>query len=478
MLLAVSTLFFAIPRPLEMPHAEAYYVSGDVPHLEDRYDELDLWTSRAVAGRWEDADGRIFSLSRLDVMAPRFAGPSVTRAKYDEGRVFLSVKDKDAALRLEAASLLSPILLAENPEPPRHPIRGMKDAGYWHGTNGTCLVCAFLPEKSPRWYLATWELAPDDEMDVAVENFEAEILSRWDDLDIPSERNPGPLADASRKAPTGKKRKIAEMQRERELFSADLSMSVTNYAGWHFTASDGFAVIDDLPEESGFVTSLTNELQRMYSRYSATIPSPISGSNTLSVARICRNREEYLALMDIDGVDGMEWSAAYWDRSRRQLAAYLPPDGEKELMKTFRHEAFHQYLSYACSMMTAAPWINEGYAQYFEDEDCGEWGIDIDIDAAAETLPAVMAMDYSQFYSGTDADRRVKYRIAWSIAYFLENGADEVRFRPFAGVKRKYLETLLKSQDMQLATFEAFGTADNFRLFAAEWKKYWKERNG
>ena len=480
LLAALSSLFFAFPRPLEMPRAEAYYVYGDVPHLEDRYDELDLWTSHAVAGRWEDGDGRVFSLSRLDTAAPRFAGPTLTRAKYADGEVRLSVSDKDSGLRMEAAAMLSPVPLAEKPEPPRHEIRGMKSVLYLHGTNDTCLVCAFLPENSPLWYLATWELAPEDEMDVAVENFEAGVLAEWDELDLPSEKNIEEKyrRRERRKPRDGGRRKDAALARERELFAADLSASVTNYAGWHFTPAGGFAIVDDLPRGGDFVRTLTNELRNAYARYAATVPSPLSGSNTLSVARIYKNRDEYLAALEIDGTEGLEWSAAYWDKSRRELVAHLPQDGEKELLKTFRHEAFHQYLSYACSMMTAAPWINEGYAQYFEDESDGEWGIDVDIDAAAEMLPAVMAMDYGEFYAGTDADRRLKYRMAWSIAWFLENGADEVRFRPFAKVKRKYVETLLKTQDMQLATFEAFGSPDNFRLFTAEWKKYWKERNG
>ena len=67
MLLLFASLFFTEPTPLDMPKAEAYLVreNGEM-RLEDRYDRLDLWTSQAVVGRWTDADGRVFTLSRLD----------------------------------------------------------------------------------------------------------------------------------------------------------------------------------------------------------------------------------------------------------------------------------------------------------------------------------------------------------------------------------------------------------------------------
>ena len=52
MVIAVTSLFFVTADPLDMPRAEAFLVrdSGTM-RLEDRYDRLDLWTSRAVLGR-------------------------------------------------------------------------------------------------------------------------------------------------------------------------------------------------------------------------------------------------------------------------------------------------------------------------------------------------------------------------------------------------------------------------------------------
>ena len=85
-------------------------------------------------------------------------------------------------------------------------------------------------------------------------------------------------------------------------------------------------------------------------------------------------------------------------------------------------------------------------------------------------------MDYEQFYDGTDAARRLKYRLARSVVHFIEKGADEVRLKPFEGLKARYLETLLETRDMRRATAAAFRDEDTLKKFVAEWKKFWLKR--
>jgi hypothetical protein len=240
------------------------------------------------------------------------------------------------------------------------------------------------------------------------------------------------------------------------------------------TDATEFSIIDSLPGR-GFVDTLTNDFPVMRSKYAATVPSPLDGSNTLCVARIYSNREDYLEAAG----DDMQWSAAYWSPQRRELVAYLPQAGESELLKTIRHEAFHQYLSYACSMISASPWFNEGYAQYFEDTEDDSWKIEVsgeDLNRLEDMIPAVVGMDYKEFYAGSDAERKLKYRLAWSIAFFIEKGAPKVRFRPFENLKKDYIEGLLETHDMRKATGAAFGSADKLKNFISEWKKFWLRR--
>lgn len=447
------------PAPLDMPQAEAYLVKerGEF-HLEDRYNRLDLWTLQAVIGRWIDDDGRIFTLSRLDFAPPAVnADECVTRTDYVAGRVPVDKRDEKRLRR--ALAVLSPVELPEKGVPPRQLPRGFEDVDYWHGTNTGFIVCAFLPEKSDCWFLATLELTAEDVPAEMTACFEDDFLSgEW-------------------------KRKFSKMpprpqvSGERELLRADARHSVAAYENWRCSDAEEFSVLDEVPGGGSFVAALTNDLRVMRRRYAETVPSPVNGSNALCVARIYADREGYLTAAG----ESMAWSAAYWNPRRRELVAYLPESGREALMRTIRHEAFHQYLSYAVSMIPSSPWFNEGYAQFFETDAGGEpeegfaasaeW-----LDEAATMLPALMKMDYPEFYAGNAEERRVKYRLAWSLAYFIEKGAPKVRFDPFKNLKRDYIAALLDRHDMHHATDAAFGGAEKFAAFIDEWKRFWKNR--
>lgn len=458
-LFLAASVFFTDPAVLEMPRAAAYLVKpAKGPYrLEDRYDVMDLWTSRAVWGRWMDADGRVFTLSDLDTLPPALASAeSRTRERATEE--FVPTDRRDDGHLLRAVAALSPVPIDETEgafSRPRQGFRGYKEVRYYEGTNSAALVCAYLPNRSgASWRLATWELASEDDADEKRAVFERQFLGERLGMDATN----APLSAA---------------MGERELLRADARHSVAAYPDWHFTSSDEFAILDNLPSNCGFIAALTNEMPALRRAYAATVPSPVDGTNTLAVVRIYANRADYL---DAVG-ETMKWSAAYWSPLRRELVAYLPADGEAELMRTIRHEAFHQYLSYATAMISASPWFNEGYAQYFENPEEMEWKIPLtgdDIDRLAGAIPALLKMDYATFYAGTDDERRTKYRLAWSLAQFIEKGAPNVRFAPFDGLKRDYVAALLRERDMFAATDAAFGSDEKLKLFVAEWRKFWK----
>lgn len=477
MLILAASLFFVNPAPLDMPRAEAFLVTEDGKRrLEDRYDKLDLWMSQAIVGRWLDDEGRMFTLSTLDWEPPAIEEhATLTRRDYVSQRVPMKrvrANAKYPAPFRRAIALLADCSLAEErPRPPRQLPRGYRDVDYWqHPTNYTTIVCAFRQEKSERWYLATWDLIEGDDY--------PERMTVFEDLFLRKDFRDFQVSRVLQAAPDSKSAKASPS--ERELLRADARHSVAAYANWHVTDSTEFTVLDDLPGR-GFVETLTNALVQMRAEYVRTVPTELDGTNALCVARIYATREEYLAALETDGNTNMSWSAAYWSPERRELVAYLPANGEAELLKTFRHEAFHQYLSYACSMIAASPWINEGYAQYFEDPEDEDWALGIDwtkdgVERLAALLPGMFGMDYGQFYAGTDLQRRFSYRLAWSVAVFLEKGADKVRFRPFADLKRDYFRSLLREQDMRRATSAAFRNEDTLKLFIREWKKFWLDR--
>ena len=464
MLLFALSLFFTDPMPLDMPRAEAYLVREDgVSRLEDRFDRMDLWMTQTVIGRWSDEKDRSFLLSALDACPPTIDRATVlTRAEYESRKVRMkrvrANADFPAAFR-DAVTLLSPCPVLSKPRSPRQLPRGYKEVYYWQDpTNYSDIVCAFLPEKTNTWFLATWKLAEEDDYAAQMAAFEDQFLRN----EFRSFLDSHPSS-------------------ERDLLRRDAYHSIAAYPNWHFTGAEEFAVLDDLPTR-GFVETLTNDFPVMRKKYAAAIPSPLDGSNVLSVVRIYANRDEYLDALETDGMTNMAWSAAYWSPERRELVAHLSAGGEKELMRTIRHEAFHQYLSYASSMIPTSPWFNEGYAQYFEDEE-GLGGLeglgvksDEDVERIAAAIPGVLTMDYERFYGGSDLERRIKYKLAWSVVRFIEKGADEVRLKPFEGLKKRYMDALIETRDMRKATSAAFKDADLLKQFIAEWKKFWKRK--
>lgn len=473
MLLLALSLFLTDPAPVDMPRAEAFLVrENGALRLEDRYDRLDLWVTQAVLGRWADDAGRVFMLSRLDARPP-LAGQAETLTRVDyaaERRPMPRVRANrgfPTAFR-EAVSTLAPCPVADRPRSSRQLPHGFKDVCYWQDpTNGLDIVCTFRPERTNLWYLAAWRLADGDDAVAQTRAFEDGFLRRefWPLVASVDTRSAAP----SPKPPT-----------ERDLLRADARRSVAAYPGWHFTGAAEFAVLDDLPSRD-FVAALTNDFPQMRAKYAAALPTPLGGPGDLCVLRIYADRGEYLDALAAEGLTNLAWTAAYWCPARRELVACLSEGGGVELRRTIRHEGFHQYLSYAASMIPASPWLNEGYAQYFEDEDSEDWGFGArlsgeELERLAEGIPALLEMDYAAFYAGDDGERRAKYRLAWSIAVFIEKGAGRVRLDPFNGLKRRYLQTLVETRDMRRATAAALGDEDRLRLFVAEWTRFWLSR--
>ena len=459
-LLALS-LFITEPAPLEMPRATGYLVSeGKTLRLEDRYNRVDLWLNATVEGRWIDEEGRTFVLSELryeppyEVMMGQPCTSLVTRTAY--AAECKTIARRDERVRRLAIAALSPVEIASEPLRPKQTPRHYKRVEYLQGTNRTAIVCAYQPKGAEVWRLATWTLHDGDDYGEALKRFEGEFLERE-------------AVARLKKTEAGEEQNLAE----RELLRRDARKSVSAYEGWRVTDSEEFTVLDDLSWNRDFIVALTNDLKKMRKRYAETVPSPIDGSNVLAVARIYASRDEYLDALEADGLTNMSWSAAYWSQARRELVAYMPPEGAKELLATIRHEAFHQYLAYAASMIATSPWFNEGYAQYFE-ENAGDFNPPTkeELKELAKMIPALINMDYAEFYSGSDLERRLKYQLALMVVGFIEKGAPLVRFEPFKKLKENYMTTLLKVFDMREATAAAFENSENLEAFVKEWTAY------
>ncbi len=456
--------------PIGMPSAAAYLVSGrDGRWLEDRFNVFELWRADAIRARWTDADGSTFTIFRIPRMVPDAGGEPRTRRDFTQrfSKALLGKKDFDALD--EAVYLLAPVCVTERFAPRRALRQNLSALLQYSTTNENAFVYAFRPRTEGRaqtdWYMVS--LVSDD----------PDAAGKLDDwLDSVDWLPAGSRAQSSRRE--------APVPAETELLAEDYRRNVVNYADWHFATSSNIVVVDNMQDvdRRPFINALTNIFPKMQAAYREMLPSPLTDTSHIAAVRIFGSREEYL---DYVGWD-MKWSAALWSPKHRELVLFYPPGGSETLLATVWHEALHQHLDYACSMIQTPPWFNEGHAELFEhvhfDMD-GNVVFDPDMVAVqaiqqnaaelAASLPILLDMDYPEFYAGTSEERQLKYHLAWSIAYFLQVGAPKVRFQPFKRLRADIMEATVRTGHRD----EAMRTVLNGELrktLIEEWTSFWK----
>ena len=492
--ISVPTLADATANPLELPKAESFLVTAPdgTRRLEDRFDTFDLWTAQTIRGRWRDAAGNVFYLARLAERPPTDTPGTVrTRADFLAHQADTPFDPASAAHRDEAVFAAAPVDLERPIRPRRSQRRNMAALFAYPSKNDHVFAAAFRPRSPERgekmdWYLALLVAASGEPTDEAFRRFDEDFL---DHVFVPAARArtfPSDMSPVTLPAPDTPDGRTAFGQAEADLLRAAVRASVANYDNWHFAAAEDVVVIDDLDDTSRgtFIPALTNNLPRLRRAYATCVPSAIAATNQLAVVRVFATREEYLAYVGVRH----KWTAAVWDTLHRELVLYLPLEGTQNLLQTVWHEAFHQYLAYAAALVTAAPWFNEGHAELFEHSHLDRYGkVVFDRDPAsvsyvktyaaalAEMLPTILTLNYDAFYGGTQEEIAARYRLAWSLAYFLEVGAPKVRFQPFANLRRDYVKALVDTRSMDEAGRVVF--SDEFRdQFIAAWLAFWKKQ--
>ncbi|MBO7688147.1 MAG: hypothetical protein J6V72_17315 [Kiritimatiellae bacterium] len=480
--IAIPGLAGAAASPFSLPKAAAYLVTSSTgaQRLEDRFDVFDLWESATLRGRWVDDEGNQLQIARLFARPPSDAPGTVSsrRAFYD-ALARQRIDPAQLAQRDEAVQAIAPVEVLGPVKPRRSQRHNLTDVVYYPSTNDHALVCAFRPRTPERkettdWYLASLLAAPTADMNEVQAWFDEAFL---DEIYVLNARaRPAPIAAML----------PPDNATEEELLRRDVRGNVVNYDDWHSASAEDVLVVDNVdPVQRGFfIASLTNNLPRLRRAYARCVPSALSATNQTAVVRVFRSREEYLAYVGVE----QKWTAALWSPVRRELVLYLPERGADQLLHTVWHEAFHQYLAYAGSMIDSSPWFNEGHAQLFEHSHFDRTGaivFDRDLQAAAyvqqyaaelaQYMPAVLEMDYPAFYDGTQEEIAAKYRLAWSIAYFLEVGAPQVRFRPFENLRADYLKALVRTRSMREATAEVLA-GEAREEFVAAWLDFWEKQ--
>ena len=271
---------------------------------------------------------------------------------------------------------------------------------------------------------------------------------------------------------------------ERSITLLSAAGSRTSSMKWWTEENDEYKFMTDLDRAKGgkFIKDAMRLLGAMRKSYEFYVPPQRKlEKGTVRVFRTLAGYREYRASTG----DRDEMSSGLWDPSRDELL--IAAENREQAQNTMRHEAFHQYLSYATGVGNHSMWFNEGHACFFEnvkynpakntvkvlDEGSRARWVSKDPARYANAIRSVIRMPRQEFYSG---DVNFNYCTAWAIVYFLEKGAyTSDAFAPYRRIVPAYLELTAGGMDPDAATVQAWKSVEG-RDVAADFLKFWKEK--
>lgn len=472
-------------EPVPMPQAHAYLIgAGDELACEDRFDPCELWFSAQCCGRWRDGAGNRLVLGRMTTRLPAFDEAFVSRAAFAQAM-------SDDAWQLDPESeqqvneWVATFVDAAVYEPEKVKLNAftLDDVlRYPCGEKGT-LVYALRPRRigsapSLGWYCLVLRAPGEADVGALRDQFEERFIGGID----------RPAAMSKSKGVTAKEVE-AETKRGEEVelvdhpVRAEAIKSVENYDDWWFAETSGYVILSDVITQIGktVVRDLQRELPVLRRGYGRLVP-PLTAANEVSLVRLFASREDYMRYVGAENA----WTGGMWMPARRELVLFLQ-NSQEDLMRVIRHEAFHQYLSYATCMLSAAPWLNEGHACLFESSRVDAKGkllieedaeraflLTQNLDLAADLLPLLLMDTYETFYAEDALARKMKYALAWGFAYYLQKGVPQERESPAAAIMPDYLSALMESHDRAASTAVALAPVD-MAILQDRFRQFWRK---
>jgi len=484
--LMFPTLRNAKADPVPPPEAHPYLLIGtDTLSREDLFDPYELWYALECCARWSDGAGNRFVIGRV---AHRFLGGGesfVSRHSFSQLTTGAAgqVNARDAE---DVREWVADFSGAELGEPERVKRNGftLDEVLRYPCDDPNTLIYAFRPRRigntsNPDWFCVILQspgAADPEELRAA---FEEDFIGK---VAVPGRTSKDEGAEAGELVVTVRDAHPVDLPDHPVRVEA--RKSIENYETWWIAETEGYVILSDLDSAAGkaFVSDLQKTMPALKAAYMKLVP-PLTHEPDISVIRIFRDRADYVRYAG----EGQEWTGGLWMPARRELVLFQSADTDT-LMRTLRHEAFHQYLSYAYCMITAPPWMNEGHACLFEnakvsskgkvtiEEDERKVALLLDnMEAVAEVLPDLFKADYAAFYAGTSEERQIKYAMAWGIVYYLQKGAAQERNTPFKALLPGLAAELADARKYPIANARVLETLD-MPVFKDNFIEFWRRR--
>ncbi len=475
------------PQADPVPPPEAYtYIRVEADNLTkvDQFKPYDLWYRRVCCGRWFDLSGNQLILGRFSHDLPVATEEKVTREAFeqflDTAKLTSAEAEKEIKVLVEAFS-------------------GYKVGTYFKLSQSgralsaiyafTCektnvLIYAFHPSKmegdnDPDWFCVIVEAPVVRDISKVKAQVEADFLGK---IDTPSRSSEEKGVEVEELAVSKKEQYPIDMPDNPVRLEA--RKSIENYDSWWIHETEGFVILSDVCSETGKPVAM--ELRKtlpLLKKAFATLVPPLTLDQDVAIIRIFQRPEDYVNYVGRDKA----WSSGLWMPARRELVLREVPS-TAAISKTLRHEAFHQYLSTAYCLLVAPPWMNEGHAMFFENVTLNGKGKLVfeedersarllleNLDTLLPILPDFMKSSYADFYAGTDAQREMKYALAWGLVYYLQKGVPTE--------SKATAKTLLQTLGVELADTQDYAQAMervlaslDMKDFQSSFKEFWVQR--
>jgi len=473
-------------RPLPMPEAHTYLsVRQDMLDREDRFDPFELWFHNQCEGCWQDLQGNTLTIGRIKQRLPIFSVEHITRENFNieiaDSDYQIDGKNKEQIHEWASAFCGNELKRAESLNINSFALNEL----FSYGTTPTnTLVYTFQPRRIGNarnfdWFCVILQAADVEDYKLLKMNFEDNYLSQ---ISQPSKADKDEGAESTELDTSRKGKKDFDQPNHPVRIAS--RKSIENYKEWWFAETDGYIILSDVNTDLGksLIDKLQKEMPLMHKAYRALLP-PLTESQDVSLIRIFQFKSDYNQYVGAENA----WSGGMWMPQRRELVLTQEFHTE-EIMRTIRHESFHQYISYAYCMITPAPWMNEGHACFFEfarvdsndkvtfDDDNKRAQILLEnLDLATDLIPVVLYMTYEEFYAGSSAERSLKYALAWGLAYYLQKGAPLERNTTFNEILKDYAASLMVTRNYGEATALTFADRD-MKVFQSNFKEFWLKR--
>ena len=472
--------------PLPLPEALPYVVvGGETLMREDRFDPFELWYGLQCCGRWRNSRGHTLVLGRILNKLPLFSEEHVSRRQFFVGlsddASQVNPRNADHIDEWVATFIDTPVYEAE---PLKLNAFSLDELRYYPCAATNTLVYAFRLREigsstDTDWFCVRLDAPGEPDLAALRSQFEEQFIGQIA-LPLRVARDEGAEAeelDVSRKG-------MKAPDQPNHPIRSEARKSVENYENWWFAETDGYIILSDVATEVGksVIRDLQDTMPAMRRAYAKLVP-PLTRESDVALIRIFQSRDDYVRYVGAD----RSWTGAVWMPGRRELV--LTQEMHKdEMLRSIRHESFHQYLSLAYCMLAAAPWLNEGHACLFENasvDSKGKVTLEEDpsrcpllmenIEQVTTFLPSLIQADYETFYKGDLLEKKLKYAAVWGLAYYLQKGAPQERNTPFKSILSDFADALAETRNYALATSAAFEKVD-MNVFQENFREFWLKR--